>query len=95
MIGPLRNGQDDAGGAVADDFSAADSGGIAGDDAALLGVGTTAARRELARDAPGAHPHHSNSIPVPVGGGTIPNTGKMSLAYHGVLFLNEVPEFTR
>ncbi|MFK7839246.1 MAG: YifB family Mg chelatase-like AAA ATPase [Bdellovibrionales bacterium] len=49
----------------------------------------------LLQSRPFRDPHHSASLPALIGGGHKVKPGEVSMAHHGVLFLDELPEFSR
>ena len=61
----------------------------------VAGLGRDPASTLRTRQRPFRAPHHTVSQIGLVGGGSPPRPGDMSLAHHGVLFLDELPEFKR
>ena len=63
--------------------------------AAIASVSGADFRNQTLCERPFRSPHHSATVPALVGGGARARPGEISLAHHGVLFLDELPEFGR
>jgi magnesium chelatase family protein len=58
-------------------------------------AGRTGARTALVTTRPCRAPHHTIADVGRIGGGQVPRPGDVSLAHHGMLLLDELPEFRR
>jgi magnesium chelatase family protein len=58
-------------------------------------VGMVGNGRAMIAARPVRTPHHTSSSVAIIGGGAVPRPGEVSLAHHGILFMDELPEFPR
>ena len=94
MIGPPGSGLSHAGGAPT--WNTPSPHRFRGLDVTMVqSAGGLLGDRKLALDRPYRAPHHSASLAALTGGGQRAKPGEVTLAHHGVLFLDELPEFSR
>ena len=58
------------------------------ESAAVLSISGAGFNVERWRERPFRSPHHTSSAVALIGGGSIPRSGELSLAHHGILFLD-------